>query len=42
VHDKTIRYRIRRIREVTRLCPLRDRGRLELALMLHRLGAVES
>jgi len=41
VHDKTIRYRIRRIREVTGLCPLRDRGRLELALMLHRLDAVE-
>jgi len=42
VHDKTIRYRIRRVRELTGLCPLRDRGRLELALMLQRLEAVEA
>jgi sugar diacid utilization regulator len=40
VHDKTIRYRIRRVRELTGLCPFRDRGRLELALMLHRLAGV--
>jgi len=42
VHDKTIRYRIRRIRELTGLDPLRDRGRLELALMLHRLAPLEA